>query len=765
MRHAANLIVAAILTAGAAARAEVVTERWAADQKAPHPQTLKITEGAGGTSVIHADLKELPAEAKVFQARLLVWREPLTGNDEDARTAVRIVPKGQGEPLKLIGPWYDSFDATEPVRRSAGGTLELTVNAFPAWQPQQTQLEVTFDCKGAAAPPKRALHVKALHRAGQTFITWEELDKPFSDKPVKLKELRAAREELESRRTVRYRVYRHTRPIDAESLAQAELLGEVEPFSGCNLRGASLDRLIYQHQLRALEDAAFARSIARGPFGGYSQTMPEMGEVVIDRLAIEDGKPLAAGTGLYVHHVGKPGKAYYAVVPMIDGLAVPGGDGWSLAGPVDEQVGTGGPVFQCVENLKVFYDYPGQRRRYVQWCAPTTRTANLPNQYYNWGVYLPPAALEEKSEARLALAIYFHDGQHLYMRPRWPHRTDMITISPHDDPASFGYGYHESLGTLRSFAEGCVRDYTARRIDAFVEWVTRSFRVDPARLSTHGMGALGGTAALHYGLRNAARISLIVAGTYDPDPQQTPPTRKVDNYPVRKTHLGALQAVWGRTEWTLKTAEGKSIWDDRNLVAFVQAHPKLDLPFLSLGSGSMHYTWPAENAFLKALLAAHQPFWTGFTWGGEPPRFGPLYVRRDRLYLAAAPTEADLARANWAQHDRWTKGALGYWSGGEINTGLGWDVNDIVDTGDRLEVTVTGGGGELAVRNAQAFKLAAGEKVRWELRSQGRPTTSGEAAADENGLLVLSGVGRGRLIVTRGAPANPPAATAPAGGE
>ncbi|HET6427907.1 MAG TPA: hypothetical protein VFJ30_05835 [Phycisphaerae bacterium] len=750
MKQACYLVIALALAA-AAAGGEVVVERWTADDKGPHPRTVQTADEAGG-AVIRVDLKDLSAGATVYQGRLLVSRPPLAGRDEDGRTDVRIIPAGQAEPLKLIGPWFDSFDVTEPVRRGAGGKLELAVAAFPRWQAELTQLEVTVDRGDAvglltSAAAGKALDVKAVHRAGQTFITWRELD-PLPDKSFTLDELREARDALEQRGWPRYRVYRLDRPINADNLGQAEPLGEVKPLSGFNWRGASLDRLIYQHQLRALNDAAFARSIASGPFDGYHQGMAAMGQVVIDRLAIEDGKPLPAGTGLYVHAPDKPGRAYYAVVPMVDGLAVPGGTGWATAEAVDERTGAGVPIFQCVEDLKVFYDYPGQRRRYVQWCSPAAGTANLPNQYVNWGVYLPPPALDKASQDRLALAIYFHDSRHLYMRPRWPHQTDMITISPHDDPPTFGYGWHESLGTLRSFAAGCVRDYTARRTDRFAEYVKTAWRIDPARLSTHGMGALGGTAALHYGLARAADVSLIVAGSYDPDPQQTPPTCKVDNYPVRKTHREALEAVWGRREWDLKTAEGKSIWADRNLVAWVAAHPEVNLPFLSLGSGSMHFTWPQENAFLKALLAAQQPFWTGFTWGGEAPRFGPMYVRRDRLYVAAAPTEADLARANWAQHDRWTQGALGYWGGGEINTGLGWDVSDLVDRPDRLEVTITGSGGRMALRNAQQFRLAPGQKFRWE-QGSGRDKIGGEAAADANGLVVLDGLKRGRLIVTR----------------
>jgi hypothetical protein len=698
----------------------------------------------------------------VYAARLLVSRAEVTGDSDDANVKIEIVPKGKAEALKLIGPRYDSFDAAEAVRAFVGRALELSVKDIPKWEPDKTQLEIVYEGKPAQAPPAVQLEVKALHRAGQTFITWKEIDNPLADKPVALRDLQAAERELAGKKSIVYRVLRLARPIDADTAAEAQHLGDVRPFSGFNVRGVSLDRLIYQHQLRAIDDALFARSIAPGPFGGYNTAMPQMGEVVVERLAVEDGRPLPPATGLYVHNPDKAGKAYYAVVPIINGEGAFSA-GSAAKDAVEEEVGAGAPVMQDIEDLKAFYDYPGERRHYVQWCAPPL--ANLPNQYYNWGVYVPPSPATRVSETRgrppavkFGLGIYFHDWQPLFLRPRWPHRQDMVLLSPHDHPyPSFGYGYHESLGTLRPFTEGAVQDYTARRIDAFVEWVKKNYRIDEARLSTHGMGTLGGTSALHYGLRHAAKMSWIVAGTYDPDPKTNAPSFKVDNYPVRKTHLSALQAIWGKKEWDLKTAGGASIWKDRDLTAFVLANPKLDLPFLSLGSGSMHPTWVQENAFLKALLAAHQPFWTGFWWGGEPPRFGPLYLRRDCVYLAASAPEDQIAQTVWGKDNRWQKGAVGYWSGGEINTGLGWKTDDVVDTPDRLEVTVTGGGSELAVRNAQAFKTKPGESIHWEMTGTGaRDNPKGDLTADANGLVVLKGVNRGRLVLTR-AGANPPA--------
>jgi len=565
---------------------------------------------------------------------------------------------------------------------------------------------------------------------------------------VTLAQLKAKRTEMEKARRVRYWIYCHHRPISRGSVCDAELLAEVVPFSGYNIRGVSVDRLIYQHQIRARDDDAFARSIARGPFRGYHRGMHQMGEVVVDRLAIDDGKPLAPGVGLYVHHPVRLDKVYYAVVSSVDGVANTRhfSSANSLRQPVDEKAGRGVPVFQGLEKLKVFYDYPGERRRYVQWCAPPL--ASLPNQYHNWGVYLPPAALAgAETEAPLALGVYFHDWRGLYLRPHWPHTKDMVLISPDDGypRATFGYGYHESLGTLRAFSKGAVHDYTARRIDAFVEWASGKFRIDRNRMSCHGSGVYGGTSAVAYALRHPRRVALVVAGAFDADPKSNPRTLGT-GHRRRQTHLRGLEAVWGKKEWDLKTADGKSIWQDRDLVAFVRRNPNIPLPFMSLGTGSQHATWPQENALMKALWKSKQPFFTDFTWGGQAPRFGWLNARRDSVILAAVPTKATLSQQRWYNDARWQKAARGYWAGGQISSGA--VPTNVADTPDRLELTAQISG-HVTIRNAQRFKLKPGEQVRWEVKSGRRgQDRNGTATADQNGLLTLPGF-RGRLLVTR----------------
>jgi hypothetical protein len=359
----------------------------------------------------------------------------------------------------------------------------------------------------------------------------------------------------------------------------------------------------------------------------------------------------------------------------------------------------------------------------------------------NWSVYVPPGAAGKKP---LALGIYFHDWRGLYLRPRWPHKADQILIATNDAPwHSFGYGYHESLGTLKSFGEGVVHDYTAARIDAFVAWVREKYIIDPARFSCHGSGTLGGTAAVHYGLRHAEQVAWIVAGYFDPDPGTCPATVQSGDRALT-THLPKLEAVWGKRQWDLKTAAGVSTWKDRDLTSLVRGSPDKRLPFFSIGTGTLSAVWRQQVPWMKALLESRQPLVAAFDWGGSPPPYAPEYVRRDQLMPAVQPE-----KMKFAEGDIWTEAKVHYSSGGSINTGVTWKPESVVDTPDRLELEGQFNG-TVTFRNVQRFKPKPGERVTWTVETgpHGQKST-GEVTVDPSGLITIAGVRRGKIIITR----------------
>lgn len=610
----------------------------------------------------------------------------------------------------------------------------------------------------------------AIHRAGQTFIVFQEIDGRSAAPAPTWAELKPRLEQMDAKSVVRYRVYRHTQPVTVASLKEAQALGDVKPMSGYNVLGRSVDELIALHRRRAVDDIELAKKLARSDyFDRYQPDMPEMGELPVQRLAVEDGKPLPPRTGLYVHQPKKAGKAHYAVVPVVDGV-VKARD-IQTAGPVDETVGTGEPVFQGDADVTVFFDYPGRRSRYVQWAAPPL--ANLPNQYCNWGVFVPAGF---RSAATRRLSVFFHDYSQRYLKPPWPHRQDTALLSPHDAPhRSFGYGCNDALGTNRPLREGTVRPFFARRVDAMVAWAVKRLSIDPGRISCGGRGTWGGTAALQYGLRRPGKIAYIMAeGSPDANPRQTP--YEYSHYgrgDTRKTRRADFDAVWGKPEDGLKAESGKPVWDEMDLAAHVRAvGRRTALPFLSLGAGSMHLTWKQETDLMKAYRDTHNAFMAEFFWGSSHHLHLPVTAESgDHPFEPRADRPVLACRAHQLQpnpkffEQRFDTGERGYGGGSRLNTRPRWHPEDIVDEPDRLEMTVYAArrvvyAGEVTcdvgVRNAQRFQPKAGEKLVWTAPHprDKRQKQQGEATVDADGHIVIKGLtfGQpGRLIVRRAA--------------
>ena len=95
---------------------------------------------------------------------------------------------------------------------------------------------------GAVAPADPVKDVKAVHRAGQTFITFTEPGDPPADKMTwgqVRKALAGSKDALDA-----FRLYAHDKPITAANQGQARVIDEVKRFSGWNLNGRNVEHLI-----------------------------------------------------------------------------------------------------------------------------------------------------------------------------------------------------------------------------------------------------------------------------------------------------------------------------------------------------------------------------------------------------------------------------------------------------------------------------------------------------------------------------------------
>ncbi|MBM4031525.1 MAG: hypothetical protein FJ291_07020 [Planctomycetes bacterium] len=760
--------------------------------KSPSRQ-VQITAAEGGEGIVTFDLSDLPKDAKVYRADLLIFRTtPLDGRMDEAMIDIEVFPGGAGvggtgvppvaaRPLALRAPWFDRFDATEAVRAASrvprAQTAEFFAKACPFWNAEATCLDVAYEGK-AENLPQQVTGVQALHLAGQTFITWKEIDDPVGRDEITWGEMKRIVDTLDARRQVRYCVYRHSRPIAAANLHEAELLASVKPLSGWNLDGRNTDRpvdhfiatndvLMVGHWdpfQRATVDGEYGRDCPIDRFVIPVGGVPNVGGVS-PRRESRDGdvpptqKPLPRGTGLYVHTATKNDKAYYAVVTSVDGAqnTVELSKANATQEALVEEAGAPEPVLQGELPKMPFFNYGQRRLHYVQWAAPPM--ANVPYQYHNWSVGVPEKIRPEGRTTNVRppeggtangvpLELNLHRDGHSYWRTHYRIERDSIVLCPYDFPIkSWWHGYHEAVGTLRSFRQGAIQPYTERRLLAFIEWACRKWPVDRSRVLVTGCrGGASGSGVLHLAIRHPSVFSLAIAG--HPIIDYAAAARDTSRQGLPQAL--SMQAVWGKPEWDIKADVGGaslprvSFWAQHNLNQLVQSLPPgADLPFMTITS---NHGYADCRKFYELLLTRHFGVIAEFSWGGARyvpvsnsgtyPNVIRLDIRRDMPHLACVSRQG-LALV--------TEGKMG-----EFNHQFRW--RDVADEPGRFEATLFSVGrgegvADVTPRRLQKFKAEKGKTYAWKCGAQ-----SGEATAGDDGLLVLKDVKfspeGNRLVIT-----------------
>ena len=735
------------------AYAAVATESYGAGDRGPHPKAIRVAPSDGGR-LITVKLDGVDKAAKVHRARLYACRGPVT-DASDLLLAIEICPgrSAAGKPLALVGPWFDCFDATEAVSAAlrVGGELNLFVKAFPAWQPERTRLEVMYEGKPAQVPPA-VKGLKALHRAGQTFLTWSEVEPLIAAEKATWGEVR--KKLAEGKDACTYRVYAHTRPIQAENLPEAELLAEVAPLSCWNVNGRNMEYLIGQAMIKSDEIGELAFNT-----GGFMYTWgpdsPRMDRYPVSRLVVDEkAGPLPPGTGLYVHSPKAAGGRFYAVVSCRNGVenAADFSPANALEKAVEETPGAGEPVCQGNGLWGPFFDYPGRRKVYVQWCAPPL--APLPSMYFNWSVLVPadpkairpvpddptevviPETAYPKGDRKLPAELYFHGGNFSHAKPRKKFLADSIQIAPHDFPASGWYGFNDAFATLKAYSQGVVGNHTQRRIMAFLDWAKAKFPIDADRVLLPG-----GDGAALLALNYPDAFACVLINGFEGEVLEAKAQAK---------HA----AIWGPKDPAIKDDQGRTEWAWAMLDELVKARPEKDLPlFICKG-----YSWgPFIKGFARglgrfydAMLKAYQPLVADWTWAGGqlvvPDKHTGLWRGLDITRSTPVPAFANCST------DKNTEGD------GQHNLFLGW--RDLKDEPEGASVVLTCSRDaifDLALRRLQRFKAKPGEKLLWEARGEPIPNQKlqpvprgGDVTVDAEGRIILKEMrisGRANLTV------------------
>lgn len=526
--------------------------------------------------------------------------------------------------------------------------------------------------------------IEAIHRNGQTFVTWRDV------------------EEGERGAKYRYSLYRADSPITQETLAQATLVYRGVPNNSAKLFGSD--------------------------FWPKDRLDPAKPTVVLN----EGGPPLALWSGLAVYTAKAEGNGFFAVVATNEALRplsrVEPGKSATIR-PLAERVG-------AIQPIKV-YDSK-ERPTYVAQTS-ITGTKGLPMMLVlhgsqaqgggasEWGDYYTYFGSESMGYRDGLPGVFsieerrYPTGNILELKPR-----DAILHPNGKEPVeTFWFGYLSAPQWARH-KDPRAYPFTEDRLAWLLDWSATRYGADRDRIYAAGQ-SMGGWGVTTFALRHPE----IFAAIY--------PT-------LPRTRQRELPGLEGRTLRSAIMPDGKTDYFERmDMVKFV-SQTRTDLPFMgwSIGRQDRFATWKEQVDMVKALTASHHGF--AFAWndaghseeGTKPMElihkyYGYTKLARNVSYPAFGNSSIDNNPGNGSPTD-------GDKAGG-INLGFEWkDVEDMPDrwairlTNDLAKADMTV---DVTPRRTQRFKPVPGERLRW-TSSIG---DSGEVTVDQWGLVTVERVG------------------------
>lgn len=536
--------------------------------------------------------------------------------------------------------------------------------------------------------------IKAVHRHGQTFVTWQDVA------------------EGEAGAKFRYSLYRSNRPITADSLDKAELC--------------------YQGVLNC-----------SGKLFGHVFNMKDRLDPAKPYAIIEEGgKPLPPWSGLAVHTVRKAGKAYYAVVATDEKLKpmsaiVPGKSATTEA--VEEKPAP-------IQPIKL-YDSK-ERKTYVAQTSITgkkglslsvgvhgSQAAGGPAG--EWGDYylyfgtpdmgyrdgLPGVFTVQENRGK--------DGNSLHLRPR-----DAI-----EHPSGRGafetmwLGYY-CIPQGADHKEPRYYRFTENRLLWMIDWSIQRYGADPQRVSMGG-SSMGGLGSINVGFRHPELFAAVYPSTAPF--LWWPPSSLVG---LQKRDTKALMA------------DGKTLYVDYTNSPKFAAERHEDMPFLgwAVGRKDPNHNWQEYCDMVKALTANHHGFcfaWNdgGHSEGGQPMNIIQKYYpaskfARDRSYPAFGNSSLDSKLGDGSKDDGDREGGIS----------LGFDWKDVGDEDARWSITISNDLAketmtvDVTPRRCQKFQPKPGTECKWTTSTGG----SGTVVVDKWGLVtaprVMIEAGKGTVV-------------------
>jgi hypothetical protein len=711
-RSAARAVLAVLLSLGiAAAQTALATHSFTNSAVGSHPFTLRH-EGA----TITVDLSAI-AGARVFRATLDPYVEP-----KQSRAAYDL-RDARGRSLRLLPPRYRTFDATDAVAADlASGKLTLTIVSAGQGFGATLSLDVLCD-RPSPQPVPQVSDVRAHCRDGDTMITFREVEPPHLEPRWTIGEHRAARAAMAASRSPkrRYRIYRSPVPFDRpEAIAEAELIDEIAPASGWNWR-----------------------------LPGHDPKGDSRDGETIEPLPVDDLRLAAPGTGIYVHKCrrAEPATAYYLASHTWNGSEDFAGvrvDG-NATGPVREAAGAGLTLLRRRERVAgPWGDHPHldmTLEYYVRWAS--TPEWNTPSEAFDYRLGIP-----DRRPAQPPLEIVPHAwAGDLSLPSAWALYAQgslMVTANLH--VYNSYTGFHECMGTLRSYDDGTVQPFfQARLLDFVFGFVYPKHRFDENRMYLTG-SSMGGAASHYWGLRSGHLFAAVSASVGNPIPAEDL-TREFESIgewgPIAwQSRYSNLQLVrFGYPP--VRPADGYVVWDYFDTAKWLRRFPALDTPYLSMANAPNDslIAWSPVWKTVRALQASRRPF--VFTWSerGHDQRAEPhpALVQRDQSLpafsrcsldddLGAQPTSSP-ARGQWNRFLRWNAATT-------IDRSDLWETEVHLDRAAPAPLCTA----NVTPRRVRLFPIAANRAFTCLLFEGGRLLARKRVRADADGVLTVPGI-------------------------